>query len=164
MEAEAESHPQFFQPLLCSGKKRGSDGAFSPCQARSVKACGACHLVHYCNETCQKADWPEHKHYCHSPMSKDAWKPAWEEEQRVPSFITSSMNLHVTQYGGSKYMWGNMPALNLLNLQSNEGKETSQGLRLLLAGTSGDPRNLIKTVAALPDGYSGKVDATLNDA
>ncbi|KAI1941378.1 hypothetical protein LOZ66_001894 [Ophidiomyces ophidiicola] len=97
-------------------------------------------------------------------MSKDAWKPAWEEEQRVPSFITPSMNLHVTKYGGSKYMWGNMPALDLISLQSNEGKETSQGLQLLLAGTSGDPRNLIKTVAALPDGYSGKVDATLNDA
>ncbi|KAI1931153.1 hypothetical protein LOZ65_001352 [Ophidiomyces ophidiicola] len=96
-------------------------------------------------------------------MSKDAWKPAWEEEQRVPSFITPSMNLHVTKYGGSKYMWGNMPALDLLSLQSNEGKETSQGLQLLLAA-SGDPRNLIKTVAALPDGYSGKVDATLNDA
>ena len=37
-------------------------------------------------------------------------------------------------YGGNKYLWGNVPALDLLQLKDNEGEDYCQGLSLLLAG------------------------------
>lgn len=39
------------------------------------------------------------------------------------------------RYGGDKYPWGNVPALDVLNLAKNEGSNTSQDFRLLFAGT-----------------------------
>lgn len=57
-----------------------------------------------------------------------------------------------------------MPALDILQLQNNEGSAcaTNHDFSLLFAA-SGDFRNVIKTIAGMPDGYKGKCVAVLND-
>ncbi|EEP78509.1 predicted protein [Uncinocarpus reesii 1704] len=100
-------------------------------------------------------------------MGKPTWRPAWETERRSPSFITSDVNTgrlsDQVSCGAAKYLWGNMPALDLLNLNQNEGvDDTSQDFHLLFAA-SGDLRNLMKTVAALPESYTGTLNVTFND-
>lgn len=38
------------------------------------------------------------------------------------------------QFGGQKYLWGNVPAFDILRLGSNEGEDYSGDLHLLFAG------------------------------
>ena len=99
-------------------------------------------------------------------------------EDRQPAFITSGDEPigHVF-HGGRKYLWGNMPALDLLRLEGNEGADTTEDLRLLFAGpwhlvsllsalttlASGDIRNVVKTLAELPTTYSGSCEVVIND-
>ncbi|GAB1193899.1 hypothetical protein APSETT444_003135 [Aspergillus pseudonomiae] len=118
----------------------------------------------YCGKDCQAAHWPVHKLDCKNPIRKAAWRPAWEVENRVPHFIDDSDEEHapVAMHGGSKYLWGNVPALDLLQLKNNEGEAYSQDLSLLLAA-SGDLRNLVKTVVSLPNSYRGRVHVDIND-
>ena len=54
------------------------------------------------------------------------------------------------------YYWGNVPAVDLLNLSMNEGEAYSDPLALLLCGV-GDPRNVLLTIASLPDACKQKV-------
>ena len=60
------------------------------------------------------------------------------------------------------YYWGNIPAVDLINLSMNEGDEYSSPLSLLLCGV-GDPRNVLLTIASLPDAYKQQVTFVLND-
>ena len=46
------------------------------------------------------------------------------------------------------YYWGNVPAVDLINLSMNEGEEYPNPLALLLCGV-GDPRNVLLTIASL---------------
>jgi hypothetical protein len=41
------------------------------------------------------------------------------------------------QFGGKKFLWGNIPALDVLQLGSNEGDDYKKQLSLLFAGTCG---------------------------
>lgn len=38
--------------------------------------CGACRGYHYCNETCQEDNWPEHKPVCNKQVSKSSYRVA----------------------------------------------------------------------------------------
>ena len=60
------------------------------------------------------------------------------------------------------YYWGNTPAVDLINLWMNEGEEYSSPLALLLCGV-GDPRNVLLTIASLPDAYKQQTTFVLND-
>ena len=60
------------------------------------------------------------------------------------------------------YYWGNSPAVDLINLSMNEGEEYSSPLALLLCGV-GDPRNILLTIASLPDAYKQQLMFVLND-
>jgi hypothetical protein len=57
-----------------------------------------------------------------------------------------------------------MPALDILNVKDNEGTTDAlpHDFNLLFAA-SGDPRNVIKSIVGLPDGYTGELKAVLND-
>lgn len=66
---------------------------------------------------------------------ESTWKPAWEVEKRKPSFIGNDDNASLmTSHGQRKYLWGNVPAIDILNLKQNEGVDVSADLRLLFAG------------------------------
>ncbi|EUC29428.1 hypothetical protein COCCADRAFT_40188 [Bipolaris zeicola 26-R-13] len=146
----------FSNPLLCSNSKE------IPCQAHAGRGCNSCHLVQYCSKECQTADWSRHKQACKSPFMKNTWEPEWYRTGRQPDFIGEGPS-HTT-FGNRKYLWGNMPALDILKFQDNEGmtSATSHDFNLLFAA-SGDLRNVIKTIAGLPEGYGGKCVAVLND-
>ncbi|PLB54875.1 hypothetical protein P170DRAFT_483657 [Aspergillus steynii IBT 23096] len=84
--------------------------------------------------------------------------PAWVLENRTPEFIRSG----IVVMGEEKYLWGNVPALDVLKLASNEGESYGEDLRLLFAA-SGDLRNVIKTLTDLPVNYNQSVSVTIND-
>lgn len=93
---------------------------------------------------------------------KGSWAPEWYRSRRQPAFIGKGPPL--AMFGNKKYVWGNMPALDILQIQNNVNKtcETNHDFNLLFAA-SGDPRNAIKTIAGLPEGHEGKYVAVLND-
>jgi hypothetical protein len=86
-------------------------------------------------------------------------------------------------FGGKKFLWGNVPALDVLRLDSNEGEQYQGQLSLLFAGiympinavpqpntdierhftASGDLRNLVKTVAQVPSSYDQPINIVMND-
>lgn len=68
-------------------------------------------------------------------MGKDNWRPAWDREGREPAWTTgaASKNWH-NPFGGGKYLWGNVPALDVLKLEQNEGIGYRGDLALLFAG------------------------------
>lgn len=53
-------------------------------------------------------------------------------------------------HGGKKYLWGNLPAIDVIKLNEHEGVQNNQTLRLLFAGmwahkrTSKDVSNIKK--------------------
>jgi hypothetical protein len=70
-------------------------------------------------------------------MMKPTWKPAWEADGRTPAFINDGDGPGpiLVMHGREKYLWGNMPALDLINHGENEGLSLPAELRLLFAGT-----------------------------
>ncbi|KAM0319007.1 hypothetical protein ACHAPQ_010503 [Fusarium lateritium] len=129
------------------------------CSNSGKFTCGNCHLVAYCGQECQKSHWFTHKVKCKSALSKANWAPDWFLQSRQPAFVGEDTQ---KKFGGSKYLWGNVPALDILRLEDNEGKAYKKKLNLLFAA-SGDIRNVIKTIAKLPEGHVKPVNITIND-
>ncbi|KAF5234485.1 hypothetical protein FAUST_7573 [Fusarium austroamericanum] len=129
------------------------------CQKVGKSSCGNCRLVVYCGPECQKAHWPIHKLDCKSPLSKETWTPNWILTNRIPAFFG---NMPTITFGGKKYLWGNVPALDVLQLGSNEG-DNYQGQLNLLFAASGDLRNVVKTVVGLPSTYGQTINIVMND-
>ncbi|KAJ5798007.1 uncharacterized protein N7503_007303 [Penicillium pulvis] len=129
------------------------------CKEEGRFSCKNCRLVVYCGPTCQKIHWTYHKSECRSPLGKETWKPAWVKENRTPAFMGGGIAHH---FGAQKYLWGNVPAFDILRLESNEGEGYSKDLHLLFAA-SGDLRNVIKTVIGLPSTYNHHLHITIND-
>ncbi|KKK20834.1 hypothetical protein ARAM_004716 [Aspergillus rambellii] len=66
------------------------------------------------------------------------------------------------QFGAKKYLWGNVPAFDILRLGSNEGAEYGRGVSILCAA-SGDIRNIVNTIAQLPTSYRHSLRLVIND-
>jgi hypothetical protein len=66
-------------------------------------------------------------------MKKD-WQPAWVAEKRLPDFEYTDAQKALWQT--KKDFWGDVPAIDLVQLGANEGEEYQNDLRLLLAGAS----------------------------
>jgi hypothetical protein len=68
------------------------------------------------------------------------------------------------QFGTRGYLWGNIPALDILNLKDNEGEAAiiKQDIALLFAA-SGDLRNVVKTISGLPETYKAECSVVIND-
>ncbi|KAL3461958.1 hypothetical protein BJX64DRAFT_288910 [Aspergillus heterothallicus] len=129
------------------------------CRKSGKYGCKNCQVITYCDTSCQKAHWPLHKVACKSPLGKDTWQPAWVVERRTPAFIGGR---HAPIFGDKKYLWGNVPAFDLLRLDANEGSAYRGDLRILCAA-SGDLRHVVKSIAELPSSYRGSMEITLND-
>lgn len=74
----------------------------------------------------------EHKKDCKSPDMKSTWSPAWYVEGRTLAFIGNGAPF--VSFGGVKYPWGNMPAIDVLALEQNDGPDRANDLSLLFAG------------------------------
>lgn len=70
----------------------------------------------------------------------------------------------LAQFGSPQYLWGNIPAIDLLNVTENEGIKVilQQDVSLLFAA-SGDLRNVVKTITGLPENYPGNCKTVIND-
>ena len=60
------------------------------------------------------------------------------------------------------YYWGNIPAVDFINLPLNEGVLYSKPLSILFCGV-GDPRNILLSLSQLPDNYKEELTFVLND-
>ncbi|KAI5866987.1 hypothetical protein GGS23DRAFT_299667 [Durotheca rogersii] len=125
-------------------------------------SCTYCLLVLYCGPACQKSHWKRHRAECRdNPLLKANWRPQWEaQKDYVPRFIGGE---HVQPFNHRmKFLWGNMPAFDLLKLASNEGVEYNKKLDLLFAA-SGDIRNVALSVVSIPDSFKSPVHICMND-
>lgn len=148
------SHPPTKQPC-CANIEYASSDKESTCLGTASFVCQGCFLVQvksaylespliltkmtvqYCGKSCQQTHWSIHKGDCKSPLMKATWRPSWVVEARRPAFINDDQNQFVDMlaHGRQKYLWGNVPAIDILNLQQNEGVDFTGDLRLLFAGT-----------------------------
>ncbi|KAF5713300.1 SET MYND domain-containing protein [Fusarium globosum] len=131
-------------------------------QNAGKSGCANCRLVVYCSSECQKAHWPLHKVHCKSPMNSENWRPEWVVQKRIPSFVPNNEVPTSSSFGGDSWLWGSVPALDVLKLDANEG-ESYKGKLSLLFAASGDIRNVVKTIAQLPLGWDQPIDITMND-
>jgi len=54
------------------------------------------------------------------------YAPAWAKGD-------AATNLH-NPFGAGKYLWGNVPAIDVLRLEQNEGEDYTGNIALLFAG------------------------------
>ncbi|GAA87051.1 hypothetical protein AKAW_05165 [Aspergillus luchuensis IFO 4308] len=92
-----------------------------------------------------------------SPLRQGAWQPACALESRLPSVVQGPLNQFI---GPNTHLRGNSPAIDVLQLDSNEGRHYDHDLRLLFAG---DLQNFIEIIAQLPKSYDGSLEVTIND-
>ncbi|KZV88308.1 hypothetical protein EXIGLDRAFT_619572 [Exidia glandulosa HHB12029] len=136
------------------------------CDKPGTRHCSACRLVGYCSQDCQKEHWKQHKKDCKDPIRSSDWQPDWVKERRTPAFMSpSSMTGWEQQsmYGMGQILWGNTPALDILNIACNEGQKKHCGSRHCSRIPSGDLRHIIRTVNGLPKNYSGRLTLRIND-
>ncbi|KAF3070952.1 hypothetical protein GL218_00779 [Daldinia childiae] len=146
-------------PTPCANWKDGG----SVCSREGTLVCGGCKLILYCSRHCQVKHWSEHKKECKSPLSKPTWLPAWDRERRDPAWSRgeAATNLHNT-FGPNKHLWGNTPAMDVLQLPRNEGPAYDKDVDILFAA-SGDVRNAVQTIRNLPPDFKHQVKMTIND-
>ncbi|KAL6789236.1 hypothetical protein J3E68DRAFT_444094 [Trichoderma sp. SZMC 28012] len=145
------------QHFVCANWSADNTG----CKKFGKYTCKGCHLVVYCGSDCQKSHWALHKLDCKSPLGKETWRPRWALENRDPIFIANK-NSWAQTFSGNKCLWGNVPAIDVLQLESNEGVDYAKHLNLLFAA-SGDLRNVVKTIAQVPTSYTKPIEITIND-
>ncbi|KAL9975704.1 hypothetical protein ACROYT_G012898 [Oculina patagonica] len=119
-----------------------------------LKPCGSCRQAWYCDKECQKNSWPSHKAHCQ--------QISWETEE-LSRQIKLIRNFKKSIPGlGTVYYWGNIPAIDLINLPLNEGVHYSKPISILVCGV-GDPRNVLLSLSQLPDDYKEELTFVLND-
>ena len=125
-------------------------------ETTGLKPCGSCRRVWYCDRNCQKKSWPTHKADC-----------------QLVNFETEVLSCRLKllydlkkslSAGGlaTVYYWGNMPAVDLINLSLNEGVLFNKPLSILVCGV-GDSRNVLLSLSQLPDDYKEELTFVLND-
>ncbi|KAJ7230408.1 hypothetical protein GGX14DRAFT_583140 [Mycena pura] len=133
------------------------------CSGRGVNVCTKCRLVKYCSEKCKMQHWSKHRSHCTHQYLSEKWQPSWVTEGRDPifSYVSDSMTLYRPTFD----FWGDIPAMDCLQLDTNEGMDEYDpldDLKLCFAA-SGGFRTLIRTVNSLPSDYAGYCDILLND-
>ncbi|KAF9224203.1 hypothetical protein BS17DRAFT_780637 [Gyrodon lividus] len=156
-----------FPPLDCLPCANVQADQYVTCKNRGKSSCSACKLVSYCSQECQKKHWKIHKRDCKAQIRSDEWQPAWIVERRAPKFVDDSSGPSNAVQGGHHRLdygvplWGNVPAMDIVNLQNNE-VELSRDLSLAFIA-SGDLRHVVRTVNALGSDYSGHLKILIND-
>lgn len=92
---------------------------------------------------------------------KSKYVPGWIIDGRNPSWLSDGEQ---SNFGTAQYLWGNMPAVNILNGIKMDGICDSHRDADVLFAASGDIRNVIKSVVeGLPDQYNGRCMLAIND-
>ena len=73
-----------------------------------------------------------HKIDCNWPLKASEWKPEWYSSYRDPVFAAPAPN--DTALTHHPDLIGEQPAIDVLNLEGNEGTYIQQPKRLLFAG------------------------------
>ncbi|KAM6494778.1 protein of unknown function (DUF4470) domain containing protein [Amanita muscaria] len=140
---------------------------YTICKDPGTMACSACKLVSYCSKECQKAHWKQHKQDCKNSMRSADWTPSWIRERRSPSFITDTPEiddfeqLQKEEFSVGMSLWGNTPAVDVINLACNENDAKKDFSLAFIA--SGDLRHVLRSFNSLPSDYSGHLNILLND-
>lgn len=103
----------------------------------------------------------QHRLTCRlAPLNQLSWRPTYRFDTRRASL--SNENAKQSTSTSHRYLWGNMPAIDVLKLDENEDEGHEKDINLLFAA-SGDLRNVIKTVADLSETFTGKLNIVIND-
>ena len=121
-----------------------------------LKPCGSCRKQWYCDKECQRNSWPTHKTECQAITAKT--EDLSRQLKLVYDFKKSTTGAGL----GTVYYWGNLPAVDLINLPLNEGVQYNKPLSILVCGV-GDPRNVVLSLSQLPDSYNEELNFVLND-
>ncbi|XP_006455358.1 hypothetical protein AGABI2DRAFT_226828 [Agaricus bisporus var. bisporus H97] len=136
------------------------------CKKPGTFICTKCRLVSYCSKECQTVHWPTHKQDCKDRLLSKDWRPCWAVEGRSPSFLDKGPESQFERWDTEELsmgpnLWGNMAAMDIVNLPNNEADSTKDLTLAFIA--SGDLRNVVRTINALPSDYSGKLKILMND-
>ncbi|KAL2037200.1 hypothetical protein N7G274_010063 [Stereocaulon virgatum] len=144
----------FLNPALCANTEKKAESKELPCQNAARLVC-VCKLV-------QIGNWPHHKKICKSDLVKGKYVPGWVKQDRLPSWVSGSGL--TSDFGMNQYLWGNMPAVDVLNMEENEGAcDIHRDMNLLFAA-SGDIRNIVESITqGLLDGHDGRCTLIVND-
>ncbi|KEY69014.1 hypothetical protein S7711_03317 [Stachybotrys chartarum IBT 7711] len=124
------SHSDFFNlEAMCVGLPDGQ-----LCCSTALIACPGCYLVTYCGTECKASHWEQHKREC--PGVK----------KNLEQLLSRDVSSTATRIPGS--CWAPSPAIDVLNIEKNEGVEFDGSLQLLFAGEAGI-RHFIYSVANL---------------
>ncbi|KAK7031711.1 DUF4470 domain-containing protein [Favolaschia claudopus] len=144
--------------LMC-----GNSSGWKSCPERGLNICPHCRLIKYCSEKCKNQHWAKHRFHCMHPYLSDTWEPSWIADRRDPAFLHPSTGM--TLFRQTVDFWGDLPAIDCFQLANNEGYNNAEplpDLKLCFAA-SGNLRNLIRTINALPVDYTGYCDVLLNE-
>ncbi|KAI0198154.1 hypothetical protein F4808DRAFT_472945 [Astrocystis sublimbata] len=143
----------------------GNDSNATPCDEPGNLACKKCLLITYCSKACQTSHWATHGKDCNSSYMEESWKPRWFFENRPPAFLISDEDpetIGPVKYLQGNLLWGNVPAIDVVQLGLNEGLDFAGPVNMLYAA-SGDMGNAIFSVTTLPSAYQGHINITIND-
>ncbi|KAL7619904.1 hypothetical protein AAE478_010451 [Parahypoxylon ruwenzoriense] len=132
------------------------------CAKEANIPCEKCFLVQYCSPQCRDMHWSVHRWHCECRYSDPSWRPRWDRENRKPIFSEKLDEKPKYQRYHGKTLWGTTPAVDILRLESNEGLGHNEDLKLLFY-CCGDLRNVMMTVNAIPDDYTGKFKIVISD-
>jgi hypothetical protein len=97
-----------------------------------------------------------------SDLMESNYVPGWIKQGRRPSWVSDSELS--SKFGVNQYLWGNMPAVNMLKKKDSEAVDEFHRDMNLLFAASGDIRNVVKTIVdGLPDGYACRCLLVIND-
>lgn len=154
------------------------------CNNPSAFVCSACSIVGYCSKACQKLNWNTHQETCHG-VSTTA---VFERERRLPIWAPLALytnlvkkHLHAESQGapqigpsdrrpileghpqnGQFELFGGYPAIDVLQLATNEGVEREEPLDILFVEPD-DLRDVIKTIVDLPENTAAPLNIFITD-
>ncbi|KAI8944514.1 hypothetical protein F4801DRAFT_594888 [Xylaria longipes] len=140
--------------LLCCNNSNAT-----ACEKLGTLACKNCLMVTYCSKRCQIAHWRTHRTHCKSPLMMETWHPSSITAKARMSCICGSGS---DDGPGMPNLWGNVPAVDVVQLGQNEGIGFREPIRVLFPA-SGDIRNTIFSVTSLPLSYQSLFTIVLND-
>lgn len=97
--------------------------------------------MQYCSDSCMRSHKDAHKNDCENDITKSDWIPNWFAEDRTPEFIKEGTIVHplTRRMSREACSWGNSPAMDVLDLNYNEGEESNRDLKAL-TGKACTPR------------------------